>query len=149
MKKIILCVLIAFWACFPVFSRAQNARLDTKEIDSQLETMRASLPANFASGITWVDVSRNKDRINYTYIVNADSAEWSDDERLATISQLQDFGCRQLMPAMCEGSKPMFDAGLVAVTTYHDSFGNYLFDCTFTPEACQKLFAHPEDWLGE
>ena len=101
MKKIILCVLIAFWACFPVFSRAQNARLDTKEIDSQLETMRASLPANFASGITWVDVSRNKDRINYTYIVNADSAEWSDDERLATISQLQDFGCRQLMPAMC------------------------------------------------
>ena len=129
MKKIILCVLIAVGACLPTFSRAQNARLDTKEIDNQLENMRASLPA--------------------TYIVNADSAEWSDNERLATISQLQDFGCRQLMPAMCEGSKPMFDAGLVAVTTYHDSFGNYLFDCTFTPEACQKLFAHPEDWMIE
>ena len=91
MKKIILCVLIAVGACLPTFSRAQNARLDTKEIDNQLENMRASLPANFASGITWVDVSRNKDRINYTYIVNADSAEWTDNERLATISQLQDL----------------------------------------------------------
>ena len=149
MKNIVM-MLAAVFFVFPCHAQEKEpARLSMDEIDSKLEDMRSSLPADFASGITWADIKRNKNTINYTYIVEANSADWDEEERQTTVAGLQDFGCRQLMPAMCEGSKPMFDAGLVVVTTYHDSFGNYLFDCSFALEACKNLFARSEEWLVE
>lgn len=111
---------------------------NNKEIDMQLQNMRNMLPVEIQNGIRWVDIKRNNKQIQYTYIVNVNSADWNDSERVEMMSALQDFGCRQLLPAMCEGSKVIFDSGYTATTTYHDSFGNYLFDCTFTPENCSS-----------
>ena len=110
-----------------------------KEIDAQLQNMKDMLPVEIQNGIRWIDIKRLNQEIQYTYIVNVNSADWNDEERIAMMSALQDFGCRQLLPAMCEGSQVIFASGFSAVTTYHDSFGNYLFDCSFTPEICSSL----------
>lgn len=120
------------------FAEENNTRrLSDSEIDAQLRNMQDMLPVEIRSGIRWVEIKRSGQNIQYTYIVNANSAEWDDDERLMMMARLQDFGCRQLLPAMCEGSQVMFASGLSATTTYHDSFGNYLFDCNFTKEICR------------
>ncbi len=121
-----------------VFAEENNTRrLSDSEIDAQLRNMQDMLPVEIRSGIRWVEIKRSGQNIQYTYIINANSAEWDDDERLMMMARLQDFGCRQLLPAMCEGSQVMFASGLSATTTYHDSFGNYLFDCNFTKEICR------------
>ncbi len=134
---------IAFFFILFSFSPAgaqigNKRQLSINEIDSQLRNMQDMLPVEIQNGIRWVDIKRNDKEIKYTYIVNANSAEWSDYERAATLGMLQDFGCRQLLPAMCQGAQVMFDSGLTAVTAYHDSFGNFLFDCAFNPQICQR-----------
>ncbi len=142
--------VIAFAATllFTLSAQAKNEEirhLSDKEIDAQLKNMQEMLPVDIQSGIKWVDIKRHNREINYTYIVNANSADWSERDRIYMLTRLQDFGCRQLLPAMCEGLQVMFASGLTATTTYHDSFGNYLFACTFTPEVCRPLETKEEN----
>ncbi len=144
MKMSVIAFAVALLFTLP--AQAENGEirhLSDEEIDAQLKNMQEMLPADIQSGIKWVDIKRHNREINYTYIVNANSADWSERDRIYMITRLQDFGCRQLLPAMCEGLQVMFASGLTATTTYHDSFGNYLFDCTFTPEICRPL--EPEE----
>lgn len=115
---------------------APTRRLSDAEIDVQLGKMQEMLPVQVQNGIRWIDIKRNGKEIKYTYIVNINAAELDENRLINLTAQLQDFGCRQLLPAMCQGLEVMFDSGLTASTVYHDNFGNFLFDCTFTPENC-------------
>lgn len=146
LKKLGLVIALIFVSSFANAEEYSIPQRNDKQIDEQLQNMRNMLPTEIQSGIRWVDIKRVDDQIRYTYIVNVDSAGWSDDERVAMIGALQDFGCYQLLPAMCEGSQVIFSSGYTATTTYHDSFGNYLFDCSFTPERCREL---EEEWAEE
>ena len=137
-------LLLLLISVIPAWAHAEDAneeellKRNNKEIDAQLQNMKDMLPLEIQNGIRWIDVKRLNKEIQYTYIVNVNSADWNDEERMVMMSSLQDFGCRQLLPAMCEGSQVIFASGFSAVTTYHDSFGNYLFDCSFTPEICSS-----------
>ena len=124
MKTFAAAIFFILFSFFPAAAQTENGGL-------------RRLPVEIQSGIRWVDIKRSGREIKYTYIVNVNSAEWSDGERMAMMTRLQDFGCRQLLPAMCQGAQVMFASGLTATTTYHDSFGNYLFDCTFNEEICR------------
>ena len=140
MKTFAAAIFFVLFSFFPAAAQTENGglrRLSDKEIDAQLRNMQDLLPVEIQSGIRRVDIKRSGREIKYTYIVNVNSAEWSDGERMAMMTRLQDFGCRQLLPAMCQGAQVMFASGLTATTTYHDSFGNYLFDCTFNEEICR------------
>lgn len=137
-KYLFLVALILLFSPTGIKADDNVIKRKDSEIDAQLDNMRNMLPVEIQNGIRWIDIKRNNKEILYTYIVNVNSADWNDTERVEMMSALQDFGCRQLLPAMCEGSKVIFDSGYTATTTYHDSFGNYLFDCTFTPENCSS-----------
>ena len=128
--------LVTCFVCLPNSGKSETSVRGEREIDAQLQSMRNMLPVEIQSGIRWVDIKRMGKQIQYTYIVNVNSADWNDNERISMMSSLQNYGCEQLMPAMCQGSQVIFASGYTAVTTYHDSFGNYLFDCTFSPESC-------------
>lgn len=137
MRNVIIPLLV--FLAFILPARADEnrpRRLSDDEIDGQLGQMQQMLPVQIQNGIRWIDIRRTGKEIKYTYIVNIDTASLSDGERTNMIARLQDFGCRQLLPAMCQGLEVMFASGLTASTVYHDSFGNFLFDCTFTPTIC-------------
>ncbi len=118
---------------------------DDKNIDQQLQTMKEMLPVEIQNGIRWIDIKRKDKQIQYTYIVNVDFTNWDEDKRKEMIAVLQDFGCRQLLPAMCEGSQLVFSSGYDALTTYHDNLGNYLFDCLFSSEICHDFYSQIEN----
>ena len=137
MRNVIIPLLV--FLAFILPARADEnrpRRLSDDEIDGQLGRMQQMLPVQIQNGIRWIDIRRTGKEIKYTYIVNIDTASLDDSERTNMIARLQDFGCRQLLPAMCQGLVVMFASGLTASTVYHDSFGNFLFDCTFTPTIC-------------
>ena len=106
MKTFAAAIFFVLFSFFPAAAQTENGglrRLSDKEIDAQLRNMQDLLPVEIQSGIRWVDIKRSGREIKYTYIVNVNSAEWSDGERMAMMTRLQDFGCRQLLPAA--GSK--------------------------------------------
>lgn len=114
MKTFAAAIFFILFSFFPATAQTENGglrRLSDKEIDAQLRNMQDLLPVEIQSGIRWVDIKRSGREIKYTYIVNVNSAEWSDGERMAMMTRLQDFGCRQLLPAMCQGAQVMFASG--------------------------------------
>ena len=98
MKTFAAAFLVVLFSFFPAAAQTENGgvrQLSDKEIDAQLRNMQDMLPVEIQSGIRWVDIKRSGREIKYTYIVNVNSAEWNDGERMAMMIRLQDFGCRQ------------------------------------------------------
>ena len=96
MKTFAAAIFFILFSFFPAAAQTENGglrRLSDKEIDAQLRNMQDLLPVEIQSGIRWVDIKRSGREIKYTYIVNVNSAEWSDGERMAMMTRLQDFGC--------------------------------------------------------
>ena len=97
MKTFAAAIFFVLFSFFPAAAQTENGglrRLSDKEIDAQLRNMQDLLPVEIQSGIRWVDIKRSGREIKYTYIVNVNSAEWSDGERMAMMTRLQDFGWR-------------------------------------------------------
>ena len=98
MKTFAAAIFFVLFSFFPAAAQTENGglrRLSDKEIDAQLRNMQDLLPVEIQSGIRWVDIKRSGREIKYTYIVNVNSAEWSDGERMAMMTRLQDFGWRR------------------------------------------------------
>ena len=91
MKTFAAAIFFVLFSFFPAAAQTENGglrRLSDKEIDAQLRNMQDLLPVEIQSGIRWVDIKRSGREIKYTYIVNVNSAEWSDGERMAMMTRL-------------------------------------------------------------